>query len=75
MQQHFTLQYWSEGDELVGRVKELPGLVVQGRDLAELESCAADACRAMATHQSRAAAADVKEARITVETFATPTGR
>ena len=71
MQQHFTLQYWPEGDQWIGRVKELPGLVVEGRDVAELEARAADACRALATHESRAAAPDVQETRITVEVFAT----
>jgi len=71
MQQHFTLQYWHEGEELVGRLKELPGLAVTGRDLAELEARVADACRALAAHESRATRADVKETRVSVEVFAT----
>jgi hypothetical protein len=75
MQQHFTLQYWPEGEQLIGRLRELPGLVVEGRDLAELEDRAAAACRALTTHESRSVAPDVKETRITVEVFATPTGR
>jgi hypothetical protein len=74
MQQHFTLQYWHEGEALVGRLKELPGLVVRGGDLDELEARASDACRALAAHESQAAQLEVKERRISVETFATPSG-
>lgn len=71
MQQHFTLQYWHEDDEMVGRLKELPGLAVTGHDLAELETRVADACRALAAHESRAARADIQETRVSVEVFAT----
>jgi hypothetical protein len=74
MQQHVTLQYWHEGEELVGRLKELPGLVVRGRDLDEVESRMADACRAMATLESRAAQADMKQKSMIVEVMFAPAG-
>jgi predicted RNase H-like HicB family nuclease len=37
MTMSFTLEYWEDDGWLVGRLKEVPGVVSQGKDLDELE--------------------------------------
>ncbi len=34
----YTLEYWKDGDWLVGRLAEIPGVFSQGKTLAELET-------------------------------------
>jgi predicted RNase H-like HicB family nuclease len=43
----FTMEYWSDGDWLVGRLKEVPGVFSQGETLLELEDNLRDAYRMM----------------------------
>ena len=37
MQQEFLLQYWEDDGWLVGRLRGMPGIFSQGKDLTELE--------------------------------------
>lgn len=43
----FTLEYWRDGQWLVGQVREVPGVFSQGRTLRELEENVGDAYRLM----------------------------
>jgi predicted RNase H-like HicB family nuclease len=43
----FTLEYWKDDQWLVGRLVEVPGVMSQGEDLAELEENIRDAYRLM----------------------------
>ncbi len=36
MRRHFTLEYWSDGPWLVGRLLEVPGVFSQGKTIEEL---------------------------------------
>lgn len=47
MTRFFTMEYWSDGDWLVGRLKEVPGVFSQGETLLELEDNLRDAYRMM----------------------------
>jgi len=38
-----TLDYWKDGRWYVGRLREVPGVISQGRTLAELKANIADA--------------------------------
>ena len=44
----FTLEYWKDDRWLVGRLVEVPGVMSQGENLAELEENIRDAYRLMA---------------------------
>ena len=44
----FTLEYWKDDQWLVGRLVEVPGVMSQGENLAELEENIRDAYRLMA---------------------------
>jgi predicted RNase H-like HicB family nuclease len=44
----FTLEYWKDEQWLVGRLVEVPGVMSQGEDLAELEENIRDAYKLMA---------------------------
>ena len=44
-----TMEYWQDGEWLVGKVKELPGVFSQGRTIEELTENIQDACVMMAT--------------------------
>jgi len=37
MLRHFTLEYWMDEGWYVGRLKEVPGVFIQGKSLEELE--------------------------------------
>jgi predicted RNase H-like HicB family nuclease len=39
----FTLEYWPDGDWLVGRLREVPGVFSQGHTLDELQENVRDA--------------------------------
>ena len=41
----FTLDYWKDGRWYVGRLREVPGVISQGRTLRELKSNIVDAYR------------------------------
>ena len=45
MRVRFTLEYWKDGNWLVGQVREVPGVFSQGRTLQELEENIRDAYR------------------------------
>ena len=47
MTARFTLEYWKDGDWLVGQVREVPGVFSQGRTLQELEENIRDAYQLM----------------------------
>ena len=47
MTRTFTMEYWPDGDWLVGRLKEVPGVFSQGETLSELEDNLRDAYRMM----------------------------
>ena len=47
MSRRFTLEYWPDGDGLVGRLKEYPGVLSQGDTLDELQENIRDAYRLM----------------------------
>jgi len=51
MPQRFTLEYWTDGDWYVGRLREVPGVFSQGKTLAELEENIRDAYRLMLEEQ------------------------
>lgn len=43
MVRHFTLEYWTDDDWYVGKLKEVPGVFSQGASLEELEENIRDA--------------------------------
>jgi predicted RNase H-like HicB family nuclease len=43
----FRLEYWRDGDWLVGRLPQVPGVFSQGKTLQELEENIRDAYRMM----------------------------
>lgn len=43
MRRSFTLEYWTDDDWFVGRLKEVPGVFSQGETLSELEENIRDA--------------------------------
>ena len=47
MMKHFTLEYWTDDDWHVGRLKEVPGVFSQGKSLQELEENIQDAYHLM----------------------------
>ncbi|MEK6665123.1 MAG: type II toxin-antitoxin system HicB family antitoxin [candidate division NC10 bacterium] len=47
MTARFTLEYWKDGNGLVGQVREVPGVFSQGRTLQELEENIRDAYQMM----------------------------
>ncbi len=47
MQNKFQLEYWQDGDFLVGRLKGVPGVFSQGATLQELTENIRDAYRMM----------------------------
>lgn len=49
----FTLEYWKDGDWLVGRLREVPGVFSQGETLAKLERNIRDAYALLRRDQSR----------------------
>ena len=47
MHDQFTVEYWQDGDWLVGRVAEVPGVFSQGKTLDELRDNIRDAYELM----------------------------
>jgi predicted RNase H-like HicB family nuclease len=43
----FTLDYWRDGEWLVGRIREIPGVFSQGKTMEELTANIIDAYRMM----------------------------
>ena len=53
MTRSYTLEYWQDGDWLVGKVKELPGVFGQGRTIEELAENVQDAYAMMVPPKDR----------------------
>ena len=53
----FTLDYWKDGRWYVGRLREVPGVISQGRTLAELKANIADAYNLFTEDERTTAAA------------------
>ena len=51
MSLRFQLEYWRDGDWLVGRLPQVPGVFSQGKTLKELEENIRDAYRMMIDEQ------------------------
>lgn len=67
MQRRFLMEYWSDGDWLVGRLKDVPGVFSQGATLEELEENLRDAYRMLQEDADPpAAAVQLKELAIDV---------
>ena len=52
MKRTFTLEYWTDDDWLVGRLREVPGVFSQGATLEELKENILDAYRMMLAAES-----------------------
>jgi predicted RNase H-like HicB family nuclease len=50
----FRLEYWRDGDWLVGRLPQVPGVFSQGKTLEQLEENIRDAYRVMVDEQETA---------------------
>ena len=55
MRHQFTLEYWQDGDWLVGRLLEVPGVFSQGKTLDELHENIQDAYELMVTQDRQPA--------------------
>jgi predicted RNase H-like HicB family nuclease len=55
MRHPFTLEYWQDGDWIVGRLVEVPGVFSQGETLDELRENIQDAYELMVTQDRPAA--------------------
>ncbi len=51
MRGNFTLEYWQDGEYLVGRLVEVPGVFSQGATMAELLENIQDAYELMVTQE------------------------
>ena len=51
MRGNFTLEYWQDGNYLVGRLVEVPGVFSQGATMAELLENIQDAYELMVTQE------------------------
>jgi predicted RNase H-like HicB family nuclease len=54
MQNTYKLEYWSDGDWLVGRLRGIPGVFSQGKSLEELIENVQDAYRMMVKSEAPA---------------------
>jgi predicted RNase H-like HicB family nuclease len=50
-QLRFTLDYWKDGSWFVGRLREVPSVISQGKTLTELKANIVDAYRLVATEE------------------------
>ena len=57
MRGRFTLEYWRDGDFIVGRLLEVPGVFSQGETLEELRENIQDAYDLVVTQERSAAPA------------------
>jgi predicted RNase H-like HicB family nuclease len=60
MRGRFTLEYWKDGDFVVGRLVEVPGVFSQGETLEELRENIQDAYDLMVTQQRPTAPAQAQ---------------
>jgi predicted RNase H-like HicB family nuclease len=54
MGKFFTLEYWIDDDWYVGRLKEIPGVFSQGKNIEELKSNIHDAYNLMVDEENEA---------------------
>ncbi|AWM41570.1 hypothetical protein GobsT_73690 [Gemmata obscuriglobus] len=55
MRREFTLEYWKDGEWLVGRLVEVPGVLSQGETLDELRANIQDAYELLTVDEREAA--------------------
>lgn len=67
MRGHFTLEYWPDGDFLVGRLVEAPFVFSQGETLEELRENIQDAYDLMVTQDRAPAPSDAKQQPMELE--------
>lgn len=67
MRRSFTLEYWTDDDWYVGRLKEVPGVFSQGETLSELEENIRDAYQLLAETDSGPIRTDAQTKEIEVE--------
>lgn len=67
MRRSFTLEYWTDDDWYVGRLKEIPGVFSQGETLSELEENIRDAYQLLVEADLRPSRTDALSKEIEVE--------
>lgn len=67
MRKSFTLEYWTDDDWYVGRLKEVPGVFSQGETLSELEENIRDAYQLLAETDLGPIRTDAQTKEIEVE--------
>lgn len=67
MRRSFTLEYWTDDDWYVGRLKEVPGVFSQGETLSELEENIRDAYQLLVEGEPGLIRTDAQVKEIEVE--------
>jgi predicted RNase H-like HicB family nuclease len=67
MRRSFTLEYWTDDDWFVGRLKEVPGVFSQGETLSELEENIRDAYQLLVESEPGLIRTDAQVKEIEVE--------
>ena len=67
MRRSFTLEYWTDDDWYVGRLKEVPGVFSQGETLSALEENIRDAYQLLAETDLEPSRSDTQIKEIEVE--------
>lgn len=67
MRRSFTLEYWTDDDWYVGRLKEVPGVFSQGETLSELEENIRDAYQLLVEGEPELIRTDAQIKEIEVE--------
>jgi predicted RNase H-like HicB family nuclease len=67
MRRPFTLEYWQDGDWLVGRLVEVPGVFSQGETLDELRENIQEAYELMVTQERSPAPPSAQRQQVELE--------
>ena len=68
MERRFTLEYWVDDGWYVGRIKEIPGVFIQGETLEELEENVADAYKMiLAEKDEYIPSVEIKEKDVSIQ--------
>ncbi len=67
MRRPFTLEYWQDGDWLVGRLVEVPGVFSQGETLDELRENIQEAYELMVTKERSPAPPSAQRQQVELE--------
>lgn len=67
MKRFFTLEYWTDDDWFVGRLREIPSVMSQGETLEELQENIIDAYRLMTEAEAEPVHADAKTLELGVD--------